>query len=179
MEARMTDTDTRHYGDHTITLLHNWQFQVRGPLFSESKFADTYGSMAEAKVAIDSRVEADRKEKKAAVTLAVPVLTDEGVLVTVRGVHSVQGKLLGMGESCSVYPDVPFLREALVAHLRLRAELETVAKTLRPFSVAVSRQYGRIRPENYEATCAEFERDFREATEKAKEAQGKKNATGK
>lgn len=175
----MADTDTRTYGDHTITLLHNWQFQVRGPLFSEGKFGDTFGSMAEAKLEIDSRVEADGKAKKAAVTMAVPVLTDEGALVTVRGVHSVQGKLLGVGGSHSVYPDVPFLREALVTHLRLKAELETVTKTLRPFSVDVSRQYGRIRPENYEAACAAFEKDFREATEKAREAQNKKNATGK
>lgn len=166
--------ETRKYQDHDIEPDDNWRFKVSGPLFAKQ---ETFDSMAQAKSAINARREADAKQKKAAITMAIVCLDDKGEIVTVKGIHAGQSQLLGVGDARSVYPNVPFLKDALVRRTRLQAELVTLNNLLGPYAVHVSRGYGRIRPDEYERYVSVFERDFSTAKTKAEQRESDKVVT--
>ena len=153
------------YKDHTIKLTADWRFDVSGPLLERDL---SLNGFAEAKLAIDQRLAAAAKQKKAEGAFAAQVLDEAGRTIIVRGVHAGQGHLLGVENGRFVYPVHPVLREKLTRLGELRKQVDDILKEVKPYQMTAQRTYGRTRAEDYDALLQQFSDDLEKSTEKAK-----------
>jgi hypothetical protein len=156
----------RIYKEHTITLDERWRFAIAGPTVDPTARGETFPSMVDAEIAIDARIVARAKQKKAE-EKPVHVLDEDGEAATVRGIHSGQGHLLGV-EGSWVFPVHPTLRQKLTRRAALHKELAAIRDEVQPFGVRTRRAYGHVRPEAYEAEMAKFAAELADRAEKAK-----------
>lgn len=164
------DTD-KIYRDHTISLSGDWKwFTVKGPLFDTERLGRgmTYSSLNYAQEAVDERILADAKQKKSEHTVSIALLDSEGVNVTARGVHAVQGTLLGVGDSRDVYPVHPVVRAKLVERAQLQKQINELDKSLGPCRISGRRTFGRTKPQDYDSLITKLEEEVEQRTARAK-----------
>lgn len=175
-DGEVLDAPARVFHDHTVTLTDRWTFRVTGPLFSEPL---DLRSLGDAEEAIRGAERGAALQKKAEALVSVSVLDEQGRPCVVRGVHSGHGSLTGAPKDANfVYPQVPFVREALQKAAGLRGELNQLGELVRPFAVRTKRAYGRIRPEEYEKVVADFQREFERKEQAAKGRQEQRVRAG-
>lgn len=142
---------------HEVALTNDWRFEVTGPLVN----GETFMSFMEAEGAIKRAEDAAAMQKKAEATIAILAYDDKGVPVVIRGIHSGHGDLLGVPKDCrSVYPQFPFLKEALVRRRTLLEELEKLNQIISPFNVGVRQSYGHIKAADYAKAVEKFQAEF-------------------
>lgn len=125
---------------HKITVTENMEFSVEGPLFAgEAVHSRRFESASEARTAIEKRVKA--REAQERVKLSFPMLNENGAAVTVTGVHGRNYNLLGVADSTSLYPSVPWIASMLREVAILKAQVRDRERTLGEHRVN-PRQYG-------------------------------------
>jgi len=125
----------KEYQGHTITVTEDMQFEVSGPLYSEDRYAHTrtFNSYAAAQEAIDKRQQ--QAKVAAREKLSLPVYTAEGAEKTITGVHARNCNALGVGDTPTLYPRMPFLGALLLRQQNLGAELENIYSRLRAYQI--------------------------------------------
>ena len=106
---------------------------------------DQYGSLRQAKDAIDTELAAARKSQQSQVD--VTLLDEWGRTMTLRRVHEGTGDwLTGKGEHekpRSGYLNMVFPKELLVQREVLRAQVQEIDESLRPYSIRIPTGSGR------------------------------------
>jgi hypothetical protein len=156
------------FKDHDIEVTPDFRFSVTGPLFDG---AMAFSSIDDARHGISQRAVALAQQRKAEAALALDALDDEGARVTIKGIHAAQGTLLGVKGGRAVYPVLPWIRDLLIHRVGLTKELAEVERKLHPYGISARRQYGRVRPEDYEQEISKLVGELNAKTEAAKEIQ--------
>ncbi len=165
-KAKTTPVPSFEYREHTITVDtdRSWKFKIEGPMIMDGgdAWADSF---EQAKSKIDAKAAAMRKQK--AIKLALPCLDDTGKKVIATGVHAGNGYVLGVGDGDHLYPDIPWVQEALTKLLRLRKESSDLVSLLHPFRIKIKRTYGRMDPAQYDRIAAGFTEEHDRITKDA------------
>lgn len=144
-------TTQKTYRDHLIELAEDMRFRVTGPLLKDAQlFTDTF---AEAKRAVDVRYASHRKAKQVKLSLACVNQFGERGIVT--SIHAGHGRVIGM-DADTLYPDVPWLVEAVKEMRDLNTRAIALSKRLNVYGMKASRSWGRVNPERYETLVEEF-----------------------
>lgn len=122
---------------------------------------DDYASASSAdgiKEEIDNRLKTEAK----AIKLALPVLTSEGQVATITGLHMGTSEMLGTGlpkhgyKRDIVYPVVIWVADALAEQRQLQAQLNVLDQRLREVTIGLSRGYGHVDSAEYPYKIKEF-----------------------
>lgn len=143
---------TADYHGHEISLSDAHYFTVSGPLLTQ----DLFFRYSEATEAIDAAIKAADKQRRTEAALSLSMLDDSGQTVTIKGIHSGTGKLLGCGEAKAIYPSLDWVRETLTARAALQQRLIRMSRALDKVGVAASRRYGRVPPEQYDGLISDL-----------------------
>ena len=113
---------------------------------------DQYGSLRQAKDAIDTELAAARKSQQSQVD--VTLLDEWGDTMTLRRVHEgTGGWLTRKGEQekpRSGYLNMDVPRELLAQREALRAQVQEIDETLRPYSIRIPTGTGKQNPDRVE-----------------------------
>jgi hypothetical protein len=135
------------YLNHTISLDHDYRFQVTGPLFEHAATFDTY---KQAQEQIAMRKQVATKEGIPELKLEVIPGNYPDRTVIIDGIHGttqhlqLKPRLKDSEEPTSVYPVAPFVRDLLKKRQQLRREVAAIDMALEPMSIGTRRGYGRI-----------------------------------
>ena len=129
---------------------------------------DQYGSLRQAKDAIDTELAAARKSQQSQVD--VTLLDEQGRTMTLRRVHEGTGDwLTGKGEQekpRSGYLNMVFPKELLVQREVLRAQVREIDESLRPYSIGIPTGYGKQDPDRVERLVERLNDAVAQAQEK-------------
>jgi hypothetical protein len=138
---------TQVYEGYTLQMLDDWTIRV--PQIKDDDAPDydppnVFKSVAEAKEAVldDIKVKAAHARR----VLNIVLLNDEDELVTVKGVHARNLKLLAdrpTNRHDDLYPNVPWIAEAIRETMRLQAEAERYRQAVEPFKIKSPDGYDR------------------------------------
>lgn len=160
----MTKVDD--YRGHVISLNPIKRFVITGPLYEEvhSVSFETWDKAVEL---IDKRSKA--KNKEAQTKLDLPIVTSNGILGSIKGLHSVQGKLLftdgkltkdAGSEFSYVYPDIEPVRRMAERVEELTRQVNELKQKLRPFQISISYTYGFKSAEGLEEGLAKLQAEY-------------------
>lgn len=158
------------YKGHKITVTPEFKFRVTGPEFDETASRHfEFASKDEATKAIDTRVNAADKQKKAEASIKLSALYGPGAeLFEIRGINRSTSAILGCPQRGygpqqinDIYPDVPWVKALLEEHKRLLGRIGEIVETLKPYGVRDQADYGgRVSPESYDKKLQNFVDDF-------------------
>jgi hypothetical protein len=154
------------FKEHDIEVTTDFRFRVTGPMFGDKGLE--FSSIDDARADINKRGAALAQQRKTEAALALPALDERGERVTIRGIHSGQGVLLGIGNGRSAFPDVEWIRDLLIRRTELATELTAIDHKTNPYRITGRRSYGRVRPEDYEGEINKLKAELSVATERAK-----------
>lgn len=166
MPRDTTYTKLGEYKGHTILIDDDTlRFKVDfGP--DDYIWADTAEGLKEH---IDDRLKGEAK----AIKLALPVLTHEGKLATVTGLHMGTSDMLGTGlmkrgrMHDTVYPHVVWVADALAEQRQLQAQIDALDERLRGVAIGLSRGYGHVDSADYPDKIKRFVADHEAALARA------------
>lgn len=153
------------YNEHTITVDERYfNFHVTGPLF-DSKTNNIHSSLSLAKEAIDKRIAQQASQERERVHM--PVVTDQGKLAVVTGVHARNDVLLGIDDSAyTVYPRERFITDAIAEVKELDKRRRELNGLLQRFSIRRTRGgYGRDHADKVASLKTAYEKVTKEARE--------------
>jgi hypothetical protein len=157
------------YRDHKITFRpDNFRFEVSGPEFTHKSASDRLFDSAEnAREEITKRAEETAKISMRSLNLNLPVIREDGSLARITTVNRQNSRLAGFDGCVHVYPDVPWLRDAI----RRIAELENLKEAIKPYRIKVLQgwQEGRLTALSAEKIANELPKEHAELTRKAQE----------
>lgn len=172
----MTET-TKTYMNHAIEVRPDFRFQVSGPEFGDDNrrlHERLFDSYAGATAEIERRVEASAKADLGNIRLNLVLLNEAGEPIQVTRINRMTGRLNGFNDlNKQAYPNVAWVREALVRVNRLRNEVREIDKRLAELQLPVDRSSwgGRIEAAEYAHRVKQLESQVAEATQKAREMQ--------
>lgn len=155
----------KEYRGYTISLDNNYQFVIEGPDFDERR-RQSQPSLAEAVKLVDDHLASAVKQKKAEANLKIAALTQEGVHITVTGIHAGRSITVSKPptpDGTTYYPAVDWIERLLVERLALRAKVQLIDKELRRVEVTGNRGYGRLAEEKFDEAIAKLVADFERA----------------
>jgi hypothetical protein len=158
--------NTKVYAGHTITLDHNWFFEVSGPEFDQSKYSIKFKSLQDARDEIDKRKTDTSKIEAKKVSIHLIVLDEHGERCVIERINRTTSEVSGVTTDL-FYPNVEWIREALSRRRKLQSEIATISDTLKKFQVSKSMGYGRIDTENYALRVEKLRNEFQEKTREA------------
>ena len=133
----------------------------------ESKIV-VYDSLAKARAAIDSDMEAARKAKEA--TINVTLLDEWGKTMVLRRVHEGKGGWLtrkgDAKEPMHGYLPMDVPKALLERKVVLNAQVKEIDDALRPYSVLLPHGYGRQNPDSIDSLIRRLHKVIAEAEEK-------------
>jgi len=154
-----------------------YAFVVTGPGFSDEdgetgQRGTSFTRLAEAKEAIDGKIELLAKKRRT--KIALHVLDRFGKPATVTGIHIGTGKLLGIEHkdgytAADVFPDVPWIKSLLEERVRLYKRSEEIKRIIHAYRISgmresrLSRSGGAL----YDQEIAKLKQDVAEALERA------------
>lgn len=158
---------TKTVDGHKIELTPQFTFRVTGPLVSDPERPPAFASMAEAEAKIVSWRKAEAAEKRVKMK-PIPALAPDGGKVNVTGVNTRTGKMNGANEHTYIWPDVPWIEEALKRKTALEAEAREIFRKLLPARIETRTGYGSLDAEHYAERIGYVKRAFAEAEAAAK-----------
>ncbi len=161
---------TKPYLGHEITLQPNWTFSVIGPEFEETnkRYAIQFKSLEDARAEIDKRISDTQKLRLKNIKLDLKLLSDRGEIVEVTKIDRREGNI---SAGSDLYPNVPWVSEALKRLNVLRNETNTIEDSLRKIKISHRRGYGRIDADDYPRKVEELILEAKTQTDKAREMQ--------
>jgi len=139
----------KHSG-YDITVTDEYRFKISGPDYDKDEYpADT---LSAAKRKIDDHIKTLHKQQQIRKRLNLKLRNRAGVLVTMRGFHAKNGNMLSTPDVpryTDVYPDVPWIVEALAKRAELNTAMNKIDGESRPFGLK-SNQYGHRDADAYE-----------------------------
>lgn len=160
-------THLTDYRGHKIELTQDFVFLVSGPLFDPSS-THAVASMHEAKSKIDDATAAEEKQKKTAVTLALPAIKGDGSPFMIRGINSNSSRILGTEERSELFAPAIWIAKMLVERKQLTARLREIQSALRPVTISTRRGYGHLKAADYPGEIAELQKEYDAAVAAAK-----------
>jgi hypothetical protein len=162
--------ETKLYSGHTITLTPNWDFAVSGPEFDkdESKYSIQFKSLDAAKAEIEKRTSETKKLQAKNVSFELKILNEKGEPKTATRINRQNSELTGTLDTSHFYPNVDWIKEAILRQVKLNQEIHTIDQALRPFRMSKSVGYGRMDAEVYALKVQSITKNFNELVEKAK-----------
>jgi len=140
-----TLSNVKEFGGHTIELNPEWFFVVNGPEFDGLEMRKhMFLSLADAKEAIAKTIREKEKLEAAKIRLYLEVVDEHGALHVVERINRRNGIMAGLedapsfGRSAKVYPDVPWLREAVKRLAALNNERSELMKRLNDLDIDVN-----------------------------------------
>lgn len=124
-------------------------------MFSVGKDNDRryHHSLADAKSDVDDRVAVAAKARHA--DLAMPVIDDQGIAHTIRGLNRGSGLLLGAPDTAEIYYPTSAIEALLIERHDLNARVTRITAVLRPVRIG-GLHSGRITAEDYDARIQEL-----------------------
>lgn len=159
---------SRAFMRHTIDLQPDWTFKVSGPEFDadEKRYSLTFKSYEAAKAEITKRVEDAEKLRAKSITLNLRAYDMNGNSIQVEKINRTTGSC-APGEY--IYPQVPWVREALHRRQRLHEEFKALNKSLDEVQVRTSRSFSRIDVDDYGRKVDALREEFKAAETKARQ----------
>lgn len=169
--------ETKKFMNHEITLRDDFRFEIIGPEFDPDPRRThdrLFDSFIAAKAEIESRIESSAKAGLKQVVMSSQLLNQKGSLVTVTGINRSTGRISNFGElESKAYPNVTWVREALIRQAVIQAELQLLADRLHKVTISTSRKsYGRIEATEYKSKIEQLQREISEAVKLAQELAG-------
>lgn len=177
---------------HRVTLTEQFGFVITGPYFELPKVV---ASAFLAKAVIDQECAKVERAKGEARKVHLTALTHEGERFTIRGIHRALGSLLGLPKDLFhywrpgdyrqeklIYPDVPWIGQALTMKHALMKRVWEVDEATQPFGLSIDRTHtaqgwanegytsrGHIDLRNYSRVCDNLENELEEKRAAAEE----------
>ena len=165
-------SQSKIFKGHTITLSPDWQFSVTGPEFDEKSYAIIFKSYEDATEEITKRINGTNSLRIKNINVSFRVLNNKGEICDITHINRSTGEI--PGTTSNLYPNVPWVREALVKLNSLRRTIADVEKPLSSLSINFRRGYGHIEAEKYipllEALAKEISDKARVAVERGRKA---------
>lgn len=167
-ETETKDPNIREYHNHKIHLNEqNWEFTVTGPEFDNQEYCIAFDSYKAARVEIDKRVSDTTRLKARNIKLNLILLDEKGETVNVTRINRRTGEI-----DCDtryLYPNVPWVREALRRWELGRAEARQIEDSVRSLRIERSRSYSHIDTDHYERYIEDLHKSVAEKTKLATE----------
>jgi len=174
------------YSDHKIEIDSDCQFKINGgPTISDEEYKrrtfPRFDSLRQAKAEIDNRIKLAHKTARVKQTFKVEMLDGYGYHAMIRGINANTSDLLadkidgsrkrdethGIAHHDEFYPDVSAVRDILLERTRLEDRIGALEQAIGKLAIRVSRGYGRIALEYYDAKLLELQQEIAAKTEAA------------
>lgn len=172
-EIKMTTIQKEHRG-FTIKLNDRMKFEIVAASDDlKEAFCSKYGnesfdSYEEATSKIDNAIAMRERQKKTVAKTSIPALNREGEAVTLRGISGTNSEILTTpASSGEVYPALNWIAALAQERAAIRARMEEISKTLRPFEISRSRGYGRLSAQVYDQAMTNLVDEIGKKTEAA------------
>ena len=137
------------YGEHTITVTADLMFSISGPLYDEDEYR-FFESLKEAKADIEKRTSADAKQKKAEMSIKLPVIASNGRRVNIKGIHSRLGSVLtDPPTDKELYAEADWVFAAVKERDKLADQLRAANARLAKIEIKLQRYYRGADPSSY------------------------------
>lgn len=158
------------YRGHKITFRpDNFRFEVSGPEFTHKSASDRLFDSAEnAREEITKRSEETAKVNMRRIDLNLPVVREDGSLSIITSINRQNSRLTGFDGCKYVYPDVPWLRDAV----RRVAELDALRKAIEPYHISVAQSWneGRLTALSAENIAKDLPKEYAYKIQAAEDA---------
>jgi hypothetical protein len=170
--------EPKEFSGHTIELNADWSFTVTGPEFNHIEMRKRmFLSLVDARAAIQTALHEKEKFEAAKIHLHLEVIDEENRFHVVDKINRRNGYLVGLedapalvGRSAKMYPNVPWVREAVKRFAEITKERSELAKRLDGLEMDVNRHRynsGRVDADDAVRYTKRLQDEYDEKTKKA------------
>jgi hypothetical protein len=157
---------TKNFRNHKIILNErNWEFVVEGPEFPKQQYTISFKSYDAAREEINKRCDETLRLQAKKLKFSFDVFDQQGSFINIDKLDRRESCLVS--SSRYIYPNVPWVANALKEAHDLRQRLNILDKTLHEVSVDTHIGYGRVEVEEIPKKIESFRHNLKTKTELA------------